>query len=165
MIPLGSSKGSDALTPEPWFCSGWDSNDPSVKFSDPRIQTSFFCFQIIPGCASYRRPFLGHQHCIASQEGSTAFVFSQETKESQSPTPIMCSFYRGTVESILTRCITVWYGAWTSSCRRSLQRIVRAATLPSLEDMSHTKSPQHCRWSHPTITMLFQTAPRREETA
>ncbi len=39
----------------------------------------------------------------------------------------MCTFYRGTIESILTSCITVWYGACNASCRKSLQRIVRAA--------------------------------------
>ncbi|KAF0024978.1 hypothetical protein F2P81_021859 [Scophthalmus maximus] len=35
----------------------------------------------------------------------------------------MCSFYRGTIESILTSCITVWYGSCTSSNRKTLQRI------------------------------------------
>ncbi|KAK0132200.1 hypothetical protein N1851_032990 [Merluccius polli] len=39
----------------------------------------------------------------------------------------MHTFYRGTIESILSSCITVWYGACTVSCRKTLQRIVRAA--------------------------------------
>ncbi len=30
----------------------------------------------------------------------------------------MCTFYRGTIESILTSCITVWYGACNASCRK-----------------------------------------------
>ncbi len=56
----------------------------------------------------------------------------------------MCTFYRGTIESILTSCITVWYGACNASCRKSLQRIVRAAekivgvSLPSLQDITET---------------------------
>ncbi len=57
----------------------------------------------------------------------------------------MCTFYRGTIESILTSCITVWYGACNASCRKSLQRIVRAAekivgvSLPSLQDIYNTR--------------------------
>ncbi len=57
----------------------------------------------------------------------------------------MCTFYRGTIESILTSCITVWYGACNTSCRKSLQRIVRAAekivgvSLPSLQDIYSTR--------------------------
>ena len=33
--------------------------------------------------------------------------------------PIMCTFYRGTIESVLTSCVTVWYGACTTSCNVS----------------------------------------------
>ncbi len=57
----------------------------------------------------------------------------------------MCTFYRGTIESILTSCITVWYGACNASCRKTLQRIVRAAekifgvSLPSLQDIYSTR--------------------------
>ncbi len=46
---------------------------------------------------------------------------------------------------ILTSCITVWYGACNASCRKSLQRIVRAAekivdvSLPSLQDIYSTR--------------------------
>ncbi|KAI3370688.1 hypothetical protein L3Q82_007244 [Scortum barcoo] len=39
----------------------------------------------------------------------------------------MCTFYTGTIESVLTRSITVWYGACSASCRKTLQRIMRAA--------------------------------------
>lgn len=57
----------------------------------------------------------------------------------------MFSFYRGTIESILTSCITVWYGACTVSCRKTLQRTVKAAekiigvSLPSLLDIYNTR--------------------------
>ncbi len=58
---------------------------------------------------------------------------------------IVCTFYRGTIESILTSCIAVWYGACKASCRKSLQRILRAAekivgvSLPSLQDIYSTR--------------------------
>ncbi len=87
----------------------------------------------------------------------------------------VCTFYRGTIESILTSCITVWYGACNASCRKTLQRIVRnswedrwcVSPLPPghLQHPSHPQSPQHCRWSHPPDTQLLQSAAMREETA
>ncbi len=70
--------------------------------------------------------------------------FLRKLRRARAPTPIMCTFYRGTIESILTSCITVWYGACNASCRKSLQRIVRAAekivgvSLPSLQDIYST---------------------------
>ncbi len=54
---------------------------------------------------------------------------------------ILHSFYTCTVESILTGCITAWYGNSTSSNRKHLQRVVRTARhtvggeLPSLQDI------------------------------
>ncbi len=79
----------------------------------------------------------------------------------------MCTFYRGTIESILTSCVTVWYGACNASCRKSLQRIVRAAEkiVGHLQHPSHPQSPLNCRWSHPPDTQLLQSAAIREETA
>ncbi|XP_041840428.1 VPS10 domain-containing receptor SorCS2-like [Melanotaenia boesemani] len=55
------------------------------------------------------------------------------------------TFYRGTLESILSSSITVWYGSCTASCRKTLQRIVRTAEkiigapLPSLYDIYCTR--------------------------
>ncbi len=71
--------------------------------------------------------------------------FLRKLRRARAPTPIMCTFYRGTIESILTSCITVWYGACNASCRKSLQRIVRAAekivgvSLPSLQNIYSTR--------------------------
>ncbi len=71
--------------------------------------------------------------------------FLRKLRRARAPTPIMCTFYRGTIESILTSCITVWYGACNASCRKSLQWTVRAAekivgvSLPSLQDIYSTR--------------------------
>ncbi|KAI3353197.1 hypothetical protein L3Q82_019750 [Scortum barcoo] len=54
---------------------------------------------------------------------------------------ILCSFYRCTIESILTGCITAWYSSCTALNRKALQRVVKAAQhitrteLPSMEDL------------------------------
>ena len=54
---------------------------------------------------------------------------------------ILVNFYRFTMESILTNCITVWYGSCSASDRKVLQRVVKAAQcitgapLPAIEDI------------------------------
>ncbi|KAK3506083.1 hypothetical protein QTP70_003694 [Hemibagrus guttatus] len=61
------------------------------------------------------------------------------------PPPIRATFYRGTIESILSSCITVWFGNCTVSDRKTLQRIVRTAekiigvSLPSITDIYTTR--------------------------
>ncbi|KAI3356762.1 hypothetical protein L3Q82_003441 [Scortum barcoo] len=57
---------------------------------------------------------------------------------------ILCSFYRCTIERILTGCITAWYSSCTALNRKALQRVVKAAQhitrrqeLPSMEDLLH----------------------------
>ncbi|KAI4883221.1 hypothetical protein NFI96_022607 [Prochilodus magdalenae] len=57
------------------------------------------------------------------------------------PQQLLCNFYRSTVESILTCCITVWYGSATSAERKALQRVVKTAqhitttALPPIQDI------------------------------
>ena len=55
--------------------------------------------------------------------------FLRRLKRARAPVPIMHTFDCGTTESILTSCITVWYGGCTASCMKTLQRIVRAAEM------------------------------------
>ncbi len=83
--------------------------------------------------------------CIVGSGSLHLLYFLRKLRRARAPTPIMCTFYRGTIESILTSCITVWYGTCNASCRKSLQRIVRAAekiigvSLPSLQDIYSTR--------------------------
>ncbi len=57
-----------------------------------------------------------------------------------SPT-ILKTFYSGTIESVLSQCISVWYGNSSSQDCKALQRVVRLAerisgsALPSLQDI------------------------------
>ncbi len=54
---------------------------------------------------------------------------------------ILKTFYSGAIESVLTQCISVWYGNSSSQDCKALQRVVRLAerisgsTLPSLQDI------------------------------
>ncbi len=57
-----------------------------------------------------------------------------------SPT-ILKTFYSGTIESVLTQCISVWYGNSSNQDCKALQKVVRLAerisgsALPSLQDI------------------------------
>ncbi len=80
-----------------------------------------------------------------AKKAQQCLYFLCKLRRARAPDSIMCTFYRGTIESILTSCITVWYGACNASCRKTLQRIVRAAekivgvSLPSLQDIYSTR--------------------------
>jgi hypothetical protein len=56
----------------------------------------------------------------------------------------LTNFYRCTIESILSGCITAWYGNCTPLNSRALQRVVRSAQritgnkLPALQDTYST---------------------------
>ncbi|KAK1787349.1 hypothetical protein P4O66_002849 [Electrophorus voltai] len=84
------------------------------------------------------------------------------------PSPILTTFYRGTIESILSTCITTWFGNCTTFDHKTLQRIVRTAekiigvSLLSITDIYTTgcirkatnivKDPTHP--SHELFTLL-----------
>ncbi|KAL0148027.1 hypothetical protein M9458_056642 [Cirrhinus mrigala] len=80
-----------------------------------------------------------------AKKSQQRLYFLRKPRRARAPAPIMYTFYRGTIESILTSCITVWFGACNVSCQKTLQRIVRAAEriigvpLPSLQDIYSTR--------------------------
>ncbi len=74
-------------------------------------------------------------------------------------------FYTCTVESILTGCITAWFGNSTAGNRKALQRVVRTARhivggeLPSLQDIYTRRCIRKARRiikdsSHPSHRLL-----------
>ncbi len=78
------------------------------------------------GCTS-RRISPDHQHHVTLQEGHNSATLSPRLKRSSLPPPILTTFYRGTIESVLTSCITVWYGNCSAADRKTLQRTVNTA--------------------------------------
>ncbi|KAK3510479.1 hypothetical protein QTP70_009164 [Hemibagrus guttatus] len=54
-----------------------------------------------------------------AKKDHSCLYFLRKLRKAQVPPPIMCSFYRDTIESILTSCITVWYGGCTASCQKT----------------------------------------------
>ncbi len=56
-----------------------------------------------------------------------------------SPT-ILKTFYSGTIESVLTQCISVWYGNSSSQDCKALQRVVRLASQGLLSPLCRTST-------------------------
>ncbi len=104
-----------------------------------------------------------------SKKAQQRLHFLRRLKRASLPPPILTTFYRGTIESVLTSCITVWYGNCSAADRKTLQRTVNMAAkiigapLPSILDIflarcsrktnSIVKDPTHPSHS------LFQLLP------
>ena len=81
-------------------------------------------------------------------------------------------FYRCTIESILSGCITAWYGNCTSLNRKVLQRVVRSAQyitgdkLPALQDTYSTRCHRKAKKiikdnNHPSHCLFTPLSSRR----
>ncbi|KAK3571337.1 hypothetical protein QTP86_007560 [Hemibagrus guttatus] len=80
-----------------------------------------------------------------SKKAQQRLYFLWRLRKAHLPPPILTMFYRGTIKSVLSSCITAWFGNCTVSDRKTLQRIVRTAekiigfSLPSITDMYTTR--------------------------
>ncbi|KAL0153248.1 hypothetical protein M9458_051423 [Cirrhinus mrigala] len=76
-----------------------------------------------------------------NKKGQQRLHFLRRLKRASLPPPILTTFYRGTIEIVLTSCITVWYGNCSAADRKTLQRTVNTAAktisapLPSILDI------------------------------
>ena len=65
--------------------------------------------------------------------------------------PLLRTFYSSAVESVLTGCISVWYGNCTAQDQANLQRVVRSAersiraSLPTMHDIYHKRVESRAR--------------------
>uniref|UniRef100_A0A3B5PZ90 Reverse transcriptase domain-containing protein n=1 Tax=Xiphophorus maculatus TaxID=8083 RepID=A0A3B5PZ90_XIPMA len=68
--------------------------------------------------------------------------FLRRMRKAHLPPPILKTFYRSTIESILTSCLSVWCGGCSASDWKNVRRVVRTAEriigapLPSIQDIS-----------------------------
>ncbi len=62
-----------------------------------------------------------------SKKAQQHLLFSTGGESVSLPPPILTTFSRGTIESVLTSCITVWYGNFSAADRKTLQRTVNTA--------------------------------------
>lgn len=61
------------------------------------------------------------------KKSPAATALPEATGEGAPPRPNLNAFHRGTIQSVLTSCITVWCGNCHASDRRALQRTVPTA--------------------------------------
>ncbi len=105
-----------------------------------------------------------HTDAVLKKAHQCLFFMRRLSKFGTSPS-ILRSFYTCTVESILTGCITTWFGNSTAGNRKTLQRVVRTARhivggeLPSLQDIYTRQCTRKTRWiikdsSHPSHSLL-----------
>ena len=88
-----------------------------------------------------------HHTRVITKTARQRLFFLRRLRRFNMDSRILCNFYRCTIESILTGCITAWYGSCTALNRKTLQRVVKTAQhitrteLPSMEDLY----TQRCR--------------------
>ncbi|KAK3507134.1 hypothetical protein QTP70_008532 [Hemibagrus guttatus] len=81
-----------------------------------------------------------------TKKAQQRLYFLQRLRKVHLPPPILATFYRGTIESVLGSCITAWFGNYTLLDCKTLQQIVRTAgkiigvSLSSITDIYST----HC---------------------
>ncbi|KAI3366460.1 hypothetical protein L3Q82_000594 [Scortum barcoo] len=102
--------------------------------------------------------------------------FLRRMKRAHLPPPILTTFYRSTVESILTSCISVWCGGCTAADWRNARRVVRTAekiigsSLPSVQDIASQRCVSRASniikdASHPHHMDFFHFCPPEEDSA
>ncbi len=84
-----------------------------------------------------------------SKKAQQRLHFLRRLKRASLPPPILTTFYRGTIESVLTSCITVWYGNYSAADRKTLQRTVNTAAKIIVP------------LSHPSWTFSLHDAPAK----
>ncbi|KAK3561591.1 hypothetical protein QTP86_010669 [Hemibagrus guttatus] len=110
-----------------------------------------------------------------SKKAQKRLYFLRRLRKAHLPPPILTMFYRGTIESVLSSCITAWFRNCTISDRKSLQRIVKTAekiigvSLPSITDMYTKRCIRKANSivddpTHPSHT-LFTLMPQKDCTA
>ncbi len=104
-----------------------------------------------------------------SKKAQQRLHFLRRLKRASLSPPILTTFYRGTIGSVLTSCITVWYGNCGVADRKTLQRTVNTAAkiigapLPSILDIFLTRCSSRSNSlvkdpTHPSHS-LFQLLP------
>ncbi len=110
-----------------------------------------------------------HTDAVLKKAHQRLFFLRRLRKFGTSPS-ILRSFYSCTVESILTGCITAWFGNSTAGNRKALQRVVRTAhhivggELTSLQDIYtrpvYKESPEDYQRLQPPIPQTALSAAR-----
>ena len=105
-----------------------------------------------------------HTQHVTKSSRQRLYVLRRLRKFKVSP-PILRTFYSSAVESVLTGCISVWYGSCTAQDQANLQRVVRTAkrtiraSPPTMQDTYHKRLGSRARnimrdASHPNASLF-----------
>ncbi len=95
----------------------------------------------VPRRSHHRGSHMVRSHRCSAEEVTPCLFFLRRLRKFGMSPSILRSSYTCTLESILTGCITAWFGNSTAGNRKALQRVVRTARhivggeLPSLQDI------------------------------
>jgi hypothetical protein len=114
-----------------------------------------------------------HRGQTTCHPGHRLFNLSRLKKCGLSP-KTLTNFYRCTIESILSHCITTCYGICTANNRRALQRVVRSAQritgvkLPAVQDTYSSRYHRKAKKiikdnNHPRHYLLTPLPSRRQK--
>ena len=89
--------------------------------TEERQRCSFYCVHI-----TNKLTWSKHTKTVVKRARQNLLPLRRQKRFGMDP-QILKSFHSCTIESILTGCITAWYGNCPASDRKALQRVVRTA--------------------------------------
>ncbi len=146
-----------------WWISGDRAENTPISIDKTPVERvnsfKFLCVHITEDLT-----WSAHTDAVLKKAHQRLFFLRRLRKFGTSPS-ILRSFYTCTVESILTGCITAWFGNSTAGNRKALQRVVRTARhivggeLPYLQDIYTRRCIRKARRiikdsSHPSHRLL-----------
>ncbi|XP_056586110.1 uncharacterized protein LOC130407337 isoform X2 [Triplophysa dalaica] len=108
------------------------------------------CFKFLGTHISENLSWTTNTSCLVKKAHQHLF-FLRTLKKNKLSSTILVNFYHCTIESILTNCVTVWYGNCSVAERKALQRVVKTAqritgtTLSSIEDIQKKRCLHRAR--------------------
>ncbi|KAI5606905.1 gastrula zinc finger protein XlCGF28.1-like [Silurus asotus] len=102
-------------------------NTRDLKAGPLSPSSHFFSVQISPFAPRHYTEHWSPSGLSITKKAQQCLYFLRRLRKAHLPPNILTTFYRGTIESILSSCITAWFGICTVSDHKILQRIVRTA--------------------------------------
>ncbi|KAI4890520.1 hypothetical protein NFI96_010035, partial [Prochilodus magdalenae] len=162
--------------PEPQWCAWQNSKMKAAALFNSLLQTVWTSQKLIGNISHVTGSMVSRVsedltwslNSTMVKKAQQRLYFLRSLKKAHLCPRILVDFYRCTIESILTNCISVWYGSCSASDRKALQRVVKTAQritgtqLPTIESVyqkrclsrarSIIKDPSHP--NHELFTLL-----------
>ena len=104
----------------------WQEEEHAPLHINGSVVEKVSCFRFLGVNISSHLTWSVHTDKVVKAARKRLF-FLRRLKKFGMESVILTNFYRCTIESILTGCITVWYGSCTAKDRKVLRSVVRSA--------------------------------------